>query len=148
MVDEHLFQDMLDHGSAADQYRLGNRYEHGIGLEKSTTRTAILYIKAAQGGDPDARKVFFFDFNLKKKMGVSEDRFQIIKTAAELGYADAQYSLAGRYRRGIDVPKDYDLAFKWFTEACKQGHADACFYLGAMYRKGRGTEKDPSRAVE
>ena len=147
-MDEGLFLNILNHGSAAEQYQLGKRYEHGIGLEKSTTRAAMLYIRAAQGGNPDAKKVFFFDFNIKKKMGVSQDRFQIIKTAAEFGYAEAQYSLAGRYRRGIDVPKDYDSAFRWFTEACKQGHADACFYLGAMYRKGRGTEKDPAKAVE
>ena len=147
-MNDSEFLNVLNHGTPDEQFAVGTRYEKGIGTERSTTRTAMLYIRAAENGSRRAEKVFFFDFNIKKKIKVNPTRFKVIETAAELGYAPAQYSLAGRYRRGIDVPKDYDLAFKWFTEAYEQGHIDAGFYLGAMYRKGRGTEKDDYKAGE
>lgn len=147
-VDEELFQKILNHYPPSDQYELGKRLEEGHSVRKDLRRAALLYIRAAESGHPKAIKVFEFDFNRKKQMSVNKDRFDVIRYAAEARYAQAQYSLGGRYRRGIDVPKDYDLAFEWFSKATEQGHADAQFYLGAMYRKGRAVEQDLKKADE
>ena len=148
ILDDANYLQILNSAPPSEQYELGRQLETGSGVDKDLSRAALLYIRAAESGEPNAKKVFEFDFNRKKRMGVDADRFEVIKKAAEAGYAQAQYSLGGRYRRGIDVPKDYELAFEWFSKAMAQGHADAQFYLGAMYRKGRAVEKDPKKADE
>ncbi len=147
-IDDDYLLEVLNAAPPSEQFSLGQRLEMGRNVQKDLKRAALLYIRAAESGYPEAVKVFEFDFNRKKKMGVSEDRFKVIEYAAEIGYVQAQYSLGGRYRRGIDVPKNYELAFKWFSKATEQGHADAQFYLGAMYRKGRAVEQNPKKADE
>jgi len=43
--------------------------------------------------------------------------YQKIKSAAELGNADAQKDLAVLYRYGNGTPQNYQKAVKWFQEA-------------------------------
>ena len=148
VIDDDFFLKVLNYSPPSEQYEIGRKLETGNNMRKDLNRAALLYIRAAEGGYPEAIKVFEFDFNRKKKMSVTKDRFNVIRYAAEAGYIHAQYSLGGRYRRGIDVPKNYDLAFTWLSKATEQGHADAQFYLGAMYRKGRAVEQDLRKADE
>ncbi len=148
VIDDDFFLKVLNYSPPSEQYEIGRKLEIGQNMQKDLNRAALLYIRAAEGGYQDAVKVFEFDFNRKSRMGVTKDRFNVIRYAAEAGYIHAQYSLGGRYRRGIDVPKNYDLAFKWLSKATEQGHADAQFYLGAMYRKGRAVEQDLRKADE
>jgi TPR repeat protein len=69
-----------------------------------------------------------------------------IKTLAESGNADAQFTLAmqcnfapGDERSGIE-------AAGWFRRAADQGHALAQFNLGVMYSNGEGVNVDESEA--
>ncbi len=133
---------------AHEIFEQARAYERGKGVKKDRKKAAELYIEAARAGDLFAKAVFVFDFDLKNHMHVSSGRFEVIRSAAELGYADAQFSYGGRYRAGIDVEKDYDEAFKWISKAAQQGHPDAIYYLGAMYRRGRGVEADVDKADE
>jgi uncharacterized protein len=52
---------------------------------------------------------------------------------AEQGNAGAQLFLAKMYMSGQGVPKDADLAVRWFKAAADQGNAEGQFFLGAMY---------------
>src|SRR5436853_1115652 len=52
---------------------------------------------------------------------------------AHAGKVDAQILLGKMYMLGQGVPKDADLALKWFRAAADQGNAQAQFSLGAMY---------------
>src|SRR5260370_7301047 len=52
---------------------------------------------------------------------------------AQQGNADAQLFLGKIYMSGQGVPKDADLALKWFKAAADQGNAEGQFFLGAMY---------------
>lgn len=147
MIGDDYFLKTLNYATPSDQFKLGQMLETGKNnVVKDLNQAAMLYIRAAEGGNQNAIDVFKFNFNYKNKMAVTKDRFEVIKIAAEMGYVHAQYSIGGRYRRGINVVKNYDLAFEWFTKAAEQGHADAQFYLGTMYRKGRGVEKDDKKA--
>ena len=130
-------------GTADDNYLLGTMYEKGErNVRKNLITAAALYIRAKNMGSKMAKKVFYFSFDEKHKMRVPKDRFEVIREAALMGDVDAQYSIAGRYRAGIDVEKDYDLAFGWMDTAHRNGCLDATYYLGTMYRKGRGVEPD------
>jgi TPR repeat protein len=52
---------------------------------------------------------------------------------AQEGNVDAQVVLAKMYMLGQGVPKDADLAEKWFRAASDKGNAEAEFFLGAMF---------------
>ncbi len=136
------YLDKLNNGKAKEQYETGLDLE-AKGDHQSLSRASLLFIRAAESGYNPAKKVFFFDFNRKNHMHVTPNRFKVIENAAKMGYVEAQYSLGARYRKGLDVPKDYDKAFLWFSKAAENGHLGANYYLGKMYVKGRGTEPDP-----
>ena len=52
------------------------------------------------------------------------------------------------YYSGQGVPKDIELAFKWYRKSAEQGNADAQNKLGVMYEKGQGILKDDKEAVK
>jgi TPR repeat protein len=66
--------------------------------------------------------------------------------SAERGVAIAQYLLAGRYRYGEGVDKNYELAAKWYEKAANQGNVEAQFSLGSLYYLGEGVTKDYTQA--
>ncbi len=61
---------------------------------------------------------------------------------AEQGAAPAQYNLAMLYYNGDGVPKNYEIAFKWFKLAAKQGLSRAQYSLALMYMQGNEATKD------
>jgi hypothetical protein len=61
---------------------------------------------------------------------------------AEQGAAPAQYNLAMLYYNGEGVPKNYEIAFKWFKLAAQQGLSRAQYSLALMYLQGNDTMKD------
>ena len=52
---------------------------------------------------------------------------------AQAGTVEAEVLLGKMYMLGQGVPKDADLALKWFRAAADQENAEAEFFLGAMY---------------
>jgi len=142
--DDYLHQ--LNEGSARKQYEIALDLE-ARGEHEDLFRAALLFIRSAESGYEPAKMVFHFDFNRKNHMHVTPNRLKVLENAAKMGYVDAQYSLGGHYRKGLDVQKDYDKAFFWFSKAASNGHLGANYYLGKMYVKGRGTEPDPIRGL-
>lgn len=131
-----------------EMYTLARMYEHGTMVERDLHKAAELYILAAKNGSENAKKIFFFDFDEKENVNTNPKLVQIIKIAAELGYAEAQFSLGGRYRAGLGMNKNYEEAFHWISKAAKQGHVEARYYVGTMYRRGKGTDIDLTKADE
>jgi uncharacterized protein len=68
------------------------------------------------------------------------------RTAADQGYAVAQFNLGNMYRKGQGVPQDYEEAVKWYRSAAEHSLAFAQTNLGIMYAVGQGVEKDYVRA--
>jgi len=54
--------------------------------------------------------------------------------SAEQGFAKAQFNLGRMYANGKGVPKDYEQAFYWYTQAAEQGDADAQNALDEMLK--------------
>lgn len=74
--------------------------------------------------------------------------YQIFKTLADQGDAEAQHNLAILYRQGKGVMQDSKLAAEWFRKAADQDLSSAQYYLGHMYDVGDGVEKSPELAVK
>lgn len=55
---------------------------------------------------------------------------------AQLGYVDAQNTIADSYYAGNGVEKNYQKAFEWYQKAANNGHLEAMNSLALMYEKG------------
>ena len=69
-----------------------------------------------------------------------------LKTQAEAGNAEAQYSLGMLHDEGEGVPQDYAEARRWLEKAALQGHAEAQCNLGILYYKGQGVRQNFAEA--
>lgn len=72
---------------------------------------------------------------------------KIWELLAQLGHADAQYSLGRLYARGDGVQRDFSQARHYFELAAAQNHARALHSLGIMARNGDGQPKNEEKAL-
>ena len=69
-----------------------------------------------------------------------------LRTAAEQGDADAQYTLGVMYATGRGVPQNDGEAARWVRLAAEQGFAEAQGLLGTAYASGQGVPQDDIQA--
>jgi TPR repeat protein len=83
--------------------------------------------------------------------GIPEDPVEAAKwyrQAADLGNADAQYSLARCYVLGIGVTKDEEEHLKWLRKAAFLCEVHAVAALGKTYAKGWGVPVNHTEAIK
>jgi TPR repeat protein len=68
------------------------------------------------------------------------DDLQELKNKALAGDTDAQFNLGQMYRKGEDVPQNYQEAVKWFKKAAEHGYVGGGIQivLATMYHEGKG----------
>jgi hypothetical protein len=96
----------------------------------------FLHIACAIGLVSSATYLCGADFQVGKRAYEQKDFATAMKELtplAQQGNADAELLLGKMYMSGQGVPKDADLAVRWFKAAADQGNAEAQFFLGAMY---------------
>lgn len=138
-----------DAGDANAQFKLGEMYYHGNGVDKNDAKTLQYFEKAAAQGN--ARAMFKLGEMYYRGIGVDQDdgeAFKYFKLAAEQGYANAQYHLGYMFYNGLGVAQDYAEAFKWFKLAAAQGDARAQYNLGTMFANGQGVAQDDAEALK
>lgn len=104
-----------ERGEADAQYRLGNCYAEGKGVEKNDAEAVKWYRKAAEQGNVDAQ--YWLGSCYFNGDGVETNKVEAVRwfrKAAEQGHADAQYFTGKNYELGIGVVQDKDEAEKWF----------------------------------
>ena len=69
------------------------------------------------------------------------------ETAAQMGYAKAEYELALCYHFGIGIEKNLKRAAYWYNQAALQGEAYSQYNLGYLYEKGQGVSQDYANAA-
>ena len=102
---------------------------------------------------------------LSNKISNLSGAIELLRKAAELGYAPAQYLMGGVFYVGSDVPEDevewlqkvaklglapkknLAEAAKWFRKAAEQGFVDAQIDLAWMYDDGDGVPEDKTEAA-
>ena len=153
------------------QYKLGQMYAEGEGVEKNYDEALNWYKKAAEQGDPDAQYSLGCLYSHPEKYGKDPLREDILgwdisvlddddafrnydeavkwyEKAAWQGHVMAQYTLGNMYAKGEGVKKDLATAARWFTSAANQGNADAQYALGVMYLNGDGVTRDEAYALD
>ncbi len=77
-----------------------------------------------------------------------DDGVRLVRSAAEAGYAPAQYRLGKLYESGTGVEEDLVAARQWTERAANAGNRKAMHNLGVMYAEGRGAEQDMQTAAQ
>ena len=71
----------------------------------------------------------------------------LVRKAADLGVAAAQFNLGLMYDKGQGVTRDYAQAMVWYRKAADQGLAPAQYNVGALYASGQGGRRDDVQAM-
>jgi len=74
------------------------------------------------------------------------DAFNLLRSAADQGFAPAQTSLGTAYELGTLSAPDIQRAIDWYTKAANQGDWIAQFSLGRIYFSGVGVPRDATEA--
>lgn len=99
----------------------------GLGVNN----VAVAKILGLGGGEPDY------------KVGLA-----MLRRAAEMGIADAFFSLGDLHSRGKGVEQDLDQGRLYMVKATELGSASAMIYMAQIYLRGTGVVADPSKAEE
>ena len=71
---------------------------------------------------------------------------RLLKLAAEKAYAPAQHDLAELMRRGLGLPRDALLAFRWHLQAAEQRYRMSELAIADMYARGEGVAANQQQA--
>ena len=109
-------------GNAEAQFKVGEMYEAGRGVEKNMEE-AMKWINkaAAQGNSAAGYKLLYNDL---EKNGINTDnktQLVALKSAAHAGEGYAQYYVGLMHSRGIGLEKNYDHALDWLGKASLVG---------------------------
>jgi hypothetical protein len=105
------------------QYKLGEKYYFGNGVEKDSEKAIKWYRKAADQGHAKAQ--YSLGVMYDSGEGVEEDDEQAVdwyRKAAGQGHAMAQSNLGAMYYNGEGVEKNIRRAYLWMSLAANQEH--------------------------
>jgi len=137
-----------EQGDAHAQWRLGECYATGAGVEKNDAEAAAWFLKAAMQGNVMGQSRLARCY--QTGAGLPKDPTEAAKwyvKAAEQGDAEAQCRVAGAYHSGEGLPQNDKLAVHWWRKAAGQQHEEACFFMGLAYYEGAGIEQSGQAAV-
>ena len=104
-----------------------------------------------EGISAQARADILLDYMQYEEALQKRDGAEVIRnlrSAADAGYAQAQYDLAIYYRDGVFLERDFEKSLALLKKAAAQMHSEALVSLGACYYLGRGTDIDYAIAAE
>lgn len=78
---------------------------------------------------------------------IAKPNLKAIRTKAEHGDAEAQFSLGLKYSSGHADAHGFAEAVRWYRKAAEQNHSRAQFNLGIMFAQGQGVVKDDAAAL-
>ncbi len=81
------------------------------------------------------------------KAGDVAAAFPLIKSAAEAGIVEAQYTLATMYTHGQGTAQSKTIAREWYRRAAEQNHVESIYSLGLHYDQGMEMEPDLATAL-
>lgn len=113
-------------GNAEAQFKVGEMYETGFGVNEDKAEAMNWINKAAAQGNENAGfKLLYWDIEINGITTANKAEFEALKTKANEGSPQAEYYLGKMYSRGIGVNKDPDEALSWLNKAALVGVLEA-----------------------
>ena len=146
----------VNRGKTEAEYKLGELYLHGIGVEENWQKAYELSARAALKGHLAAQfntaYCLYEGCGVKRNTCKAEAAFKQIKSPlhreAAKGNPVCQYALSYMYYKGLGVEKNDRLAFKCIQAAAKQGLPQALYDCALHYNDGIGVQTDFSQAFK
>lgn len=132
------YKSAADAGDAAAQYRIGQMYAEGKGIEKNS-KEAVSYILQSADQHYSPARMTAASWYLSGKNGVPKNHkkaVEYLSMEAENKNPAAMYSLGCLYAKGEGVEKDAGTAAKWFNDAKSAGYNipdDMLYEVNIMY---------------
>jgi len=144
-------QSSASSGSVAAQYHLGDCFRFfGSGTEADEVQAVKYYKMAAEAGHVEA--LYLYAECWLRGIGVeknSEYGFALMRTAANVGSADAMRELGDIYCFGLyGVEKDLNESFRRYSEAAKRNDANAMMEVGKCLIFGKGVVRNIPKGVQ
>lgn len=136
-------RDSVGAGYSLAMWELGHAYELGIGVPEDYIQAIDWYRKHKHATRIDINNIIYF----KTTRGdlVEESYAQIFKSLvdkAEKDDAEAQEKVARIYDDGIQVKRNEDKAYYWYSKSARLGNQYSQLMLGYFYCRAIGTEKN------
>lgn len=109
----------------------------------------LLSLFAAQGAIAATPEELYARGYALGQAGKVTEALPLIRSAAEGGHAQAQFTLGSMYAFGQGgLTQSRDEARAWYERAAAQNHPVALYNLGLYYDKGLGVTQDRTRALD
>lgn len=115
--------ELATNGNIKAMYDVGKLYERGRGVDKSMTKAAEWFQKAADANHAAAQArlgIMYFEGRGVKKN--HKKALKLLTNAANKDIASAQFQLGNMYELGTAVPKNLNKAISWYKKADKNGY--------------------------
>ena len=148
----YWYRKSAEQGFHVAQWRLGECYNSGNGVEKNYDQAVFWYTKAADQGLSIAQ--WYLAECYYNGEGVTKDYTKVVywcQKAAVQNFWLAQWRLGKCYFYGDGVSKDYTKAVYWLEKASGENSNIAfvaLYDLGYCYKNGYGVPKNEQKALE
>jgi TPR repeat protein len=123
------FSKAAEQGNWFAQYKLGEMYYYGVGVNQNYAEALKWYRKSAAQG---ILKAEFSVANMYRSGEGGEPNYKLAvkwyQVSAEKGFSNSQYRLAEMYHAGMGVPVDRKKAYVWYriasTESREKGNQE------------------------
>ena len=113
-------------GNAEAEFKVGEMYETGFGVNKDLKAAKIWITKAAKQGHENAGfKLLSWDIEKNGLKGENKEKFTQLRTKANANNSEAMYYLGKMYAYGVGVKKNYDKSLDWLNKATFDGVLEA-----------------------
>lgn len=138
-----------EQGDVRAQIVLAERAKKGLGGPVDLKMAVHWYRRAADAGDPVALTALADCYDLGEGVAPDQSRaYQLLVTAAELGYAPAQLRVGLRLLGGVGTSVNRVDAVRWLHKAARAGGPEAMTALARCYDNGVGVRRDRRMAAQ
>ena len=138
-------------------YYMGYIKERGIGCERDIDAAIKHYTAVAKNTSTDVWDQYAIN-SANTRLGIlymdekwfaaeEEEAVAHFQSAADNGYAMAEYYVGILYQLGLGVDRDYETALSWFEKATEQDYAPAICQMGYIYFNGLGVDANLEQAA-
>ncbi len=113
---------LAEKGNAEAQFKVGEMYETGRGVEKNLIEAKRWISKAAaQGNQAAGYKLLYYDLQNNGVTADNKDKLAELQNAAKSGDGVAQYYVGLMHSRGVGLRKNSTVALDWLGKASLVG---------------------------
>ncbi len=128
------------HNFAKAQFKYGDFYEKGLGVEKDHKKAVFWFNEAAVNEDIDGLFIMH-EIYLNDKDFLNKDKgLEYLNKAATLNHPYGYFRLGVYYKNGLHVEQDNDRAFEYIKKSADDGCPLSYYLLGECYYNGIGVE--------